>query len=124
MIEYTVKVKANGTRIWYLKGRRHREDGPAVEYANGSKEWYLNGKLHREDGPAIEYSGGDKCWYINGKFHREDGPAIEWASGTKVWYLNDKEYTEQEYLAKTNPVKELTMAEIEKLLGYSVKVIK
>ena len=31
MIEYTVKV-----------------------YDNGDKEWYLNGKLHREDGPAIE----------------------------------------------------------------------
>ena len=29
----------------------------------GDKEWYLNGKLHREDGPAVEYSGGYKEWY-------------------------------------------------------------
>lgn len=36
------------------KGERHREDGPAVEYADGSKYWYQNGELHREDGPAIE----------------------------------------------------------------------
>ena len=41
--------------------KRHREDGPAVEYADGSKEWYLNGKLHREDGPACEYADGSKC---------------------------------------------------------------
>ena len=54
MIEYTVKVWANGTKFWYLNGKPHREDGPAVEYANGDKFWYLNGKRHREDGPAVE----------------------------------------------------------------------
>ena len=70
------------------------------------------------------YTNGDKYWCLNGKFHREDGPAVEYADGSKSWRLNDKEYTEQEYLAKTNPVKKLTVAEIEKLLGYSVKVIK
>jgi hypothetical protein len=29
-------------------------------YDNGDKCWYLNGKLHRTDGPAIEYANGDK----------------------------------------------------------------
>lgn len=24
----------------------------------GTKRWYLDGKLHREDGPAIEYVDG------------------------------------------------------------------
>jgi len=33
---------------------------------SGSKRWYLNGKLHREDGPAIEWNDGDKRWYLNG----------------------------------------------------------
>ena len=33
----------------------------------GDKSWYLNGKLHREDGPAIEYANGTKYWYLNGK---------------------------------------------------------
>src|ERR1700677_2010702 len=56
----------------------------------GTKEWYLNGKWHREDGPAIEYTNGDKEWYLNGKWHREDGPAIEYADGTKKWYLDNK----------------------------------
>ena len=67
MIEYTVKVYPNGDKSWYLNGKLHREDGPAVEYANGTKSWYLNGELHREDGPAIEYADGDKEWQLNGK---------------------------------------------------------
>jgi len=34
------------------------------------------------------------------------------------------EYTEAEFLAQTQPVKELTIADIEKLLGHRVKVVK
>jgi len=30
------------------------------------EHWYLNGKYHREDGPAVEYSTGHKEWWING----------------------------------------------------------
>jgi len=44
MIEYTVKVYADGTKEWYKNGLRHREDGPAIEYFNGDKYWYLNGE--------------------------------------------------------------------------------
>ena len=39
--------------------------GLLVEYASGSKFWCLKGKLHREDGPAIEWANGDKEWYLN-----------------------------------------------------------
>jgi len=44
MKEYTVKVYDNGTKTWYMNGKRHREDGPAIEEADGSKEWYINGE--------------------------------------------------------------------------------
>ena len=67
MIEYTVRVSDTGSKYWYLNGKLHREDGPAIDWAYGTKEWYLNGKLHREDGPAIEYDNGFKYWYLNGK---------------------------------------------------------
>ena len=93
-------------------------------YDDGSKFWYLNGKCHREDGPAIEWYDGTECWYVNGKRHREDGPAIEYADGTKLWYLNGKEYSEEEFLKKTSPVKEYTVADLEKLLGHPVKIVK
>ena len=38
------------TKYWFLNGKRHRENGPAIEYANGDKYWYLNG---------LEYSESD-----------------------------------------------------------------
>jgi hypothetical protein len=99
MIEYTVKV-----------------------YSNGTMEWYLDGKRHREDGPAIEGSGGSKFWYLNDKFHREDGPAIECPDGDKVWYLDGKRLTEQEHKAATSkPTCEGKIVEIDgkkyKLMG-------
>ena len=31
-------------KSWYRKGKRHREEGPAVEFADGRKEWYRHGK--------------------------------------------------------------------------------
>ena len=35
-------------------------------YDKSELRWYLDGKLHREDGPAIENIDGTKEWYING----------------------------------------------------------
>jgi|TARA_R110002073_G_scaffold255450_1_gene417994 hypothetical protein len=67
MIEYNVKVWPDGTKKWFLNDKRHREDGPAIEYASGAKEWFLNGKRHREDGPAVERANGNKWWFLNGK---------------------------------------------------------
>ena len=48
MKTYIVKVDEFGTKRWYVNGKLHREDGPAVEYANGSKHWYLNGVNYAE----------------------------------------------------------------------------
>ena len=93
-------------------------------YSDDAKYWYQNGNLHREDGPAIEYADGGKEWYQNDLLHRDDGPAVEGADGTKKWYIEGVNYTEAEFLKKTNPPKKLTVAEVEKLLGYSVKIVK
>ena len=59
------KIYPEGTKEWYLNGKRHREDGPAIEHPYGTKEWWLNGKLHREDGPAWEHPNGTKEWWLN-----------------------------------------------------------
>ena len=123
-IKYSVNVYEDGTKEWYLNGELHRIDGPAIECADGSKQWYLNGKLHRTDGPAIERASGTKEWFLNGERHREDGPAIEYADGTKFWYLNGEEMTQEEHARRTQPAKELSVAEIEKLLGYKIKIVK
>jgi hypothetical protein len=73
--------------------------GNGAEYRisdDGNKYWYLNGKLHRTDGPAIESEYWGNHWVVNGRPHRTDGPAVERPDG-KEWYVNGKEYTEEEF---------------------------
>ena len=41
-------VDRHGDKWWSLNGKRHRVDGPALEWANGTKEWYLNNKEYSE----------------------------------------------------------------------------
>jgi len=96
-----------------------------VRVHNDKTEWWQNGKRHRLDGPAVEYSGS-KEWYQNGKLHRLDGPAYEGREGTKEWYIDGKYYkTEKEFLKATQPATELTVAEIARRLGIShLKIIK
>jgi hypothetical protein len=67
------------------------------------------------------YKNGTQMWYLNGQLHRTDGPAVIWADGAQFWYLNGKQVTEEEVM---KPTKELTVAEVERLLGYSVKIVK
>ena len=69
------------------------------ELANGIREWYLNGKLHRDDGPAVEGANGYRAWWLHGELHREDGPAVERADGTREWWLDDEELTETAHAA-------------------------
>jgi hypothetical protein len=123
-ITYKVKVEYDGTKKWYLNGKLHREDGPAIEYPSGTKEWHLNGKLHREDGPAVEYWSGAKRWYLYGELHREDGPAIKTWNGNKRWYLNGVKHTEEEFNKRMTPTVEMTMAQINEALGKNVKVVE
>jgi len=79
-----------GIKRWYLNGKFHRVDGPAIEYADGTKQWRQNGKFHRVDGPAIEYANGSYEWWLKGKQHRVGGPAFSAPNGAKQWYLNGK----------------------------------
>ena len=94
-------IYESGNKCWYLNGKLHRENGPAIELTNGYKEWWINDKLHRKDGPAVEDANSSKEWYINGKRHREDGPAVEWAYGHKEWWLNGENLTEEEFIKRT-----------------------
>ena len=125
-VNYIEKDERGNVRFYKDKACKilHHTDGPAVIQANGTKVWYVNDKLHRLDGPAIEWAGGVKEWFVNGNRHRLDGPAIEWADGTKTWYVNGEFLTEEEFLDRTRPVEELTIAQIEQLLGKRVKIIK
>ena len=93
----------------------------------GTTRWYKDAKCtirHRDGGPAVEIADCGKFWYQNGKFHRTDGPAIIWNDGVKEWWLGGRQLTESEFLKATQPVVELTVADVEKLVGKRVKIIK
>ncbi len=122
--EYIVRVYDNRTEWRNKEGQLHKIGGPAIEYNNGNKKYFQNNLYHRLNGPAIEYANGDKFWYQNDKCHRLDGPACEWSNEKKAWYIEGIEYTEEEFLKKTSPVKEYTVAQICELLGYEVKIVK
>jgi hypothetical protein len=100
MIIYTVTVDDNGDKHWWLDGKRHRVDGPAIEHADGSKRWYLHDKLHRVDGPAIE-----------------------WASGGKRWYLDGKELTESQWLEAVKPKVASCVGKLVEVDGVKYRLI-
>ena len=92
-------------------------------YDNGDKHWYLNGERHREDGPACEWANGTKYWYLNGKVHRESGPAIEYVSGSKYWFLNGEQLSEAEFNARTKPTASCEGKVVE-VDGVKYKLVK
>ena len=71
---------------------------------------------------------GDKFWYQNDKLHRLDGPAMEWSDGSKDYWIEDEKYSYEDWKKKVeeinNPIKEMTVTELSKLLGYNVKIVK
>jgi len=124
MAKYIVEVLEDRTDWRDFDSKKlHRTDGPAVEYSSGTTEYWVNDKRHRLDGPAVEWANGDKEYWIDGKLHRVDGPAVEYSDGTKTYWVDGIRLTEKEFITRTT-VKELTVADIEKLLGYAVKVVK
>jgi hypothetical protein len=91
---------------------------------SGNRNWFLNGELVK-----VEWINGNIFHYKNNKLHNDKGPAYIWANGSKHWYyLEGRLYwTEQDWrdeLARRNPpIKELTVAQIEGILGFKIKII-
>ena len=67
-------VWKNGTKQWKKMNvsNFHREDDlPAVIYPNGDVEYWVRGLRHRKDGPAVIY-GNKQYWFVEGKFEKEE----------------------------------------------------
>lgn len=83
------------SKKWFMNGKLHRTDGPAIIYVDGEQAWYINGKRHRTDGPAVVGALGQQYWFMNGKIHRIDGPSVIYADGEKSWYFNGHRITNE-----------------------------
>ena len=117
-----IKVEVEGDKQYFKDGKLHRDDGPAIESINGYKEYFKDGVTHRDDGPAVIWQDGGKQWIVDGKRHRLDGPAVIWAWDEFEWWINDVEMTEEEF-NRYNRAKELTLEQVEELLGYPVRIV-
>lgn len=59
-------------------------DGKYCVDAKEYQYWFMNGKKHRDDGPAVIYKHDDhRKWYIHGKFYgttngKDEKPPAEW----------------------------------------------
>lgn len=82
-------IHPNGRQEWYVDGRLHRSDGPAVIRADGRQEWYVDGQRHRLDGPAVIYADGTQVWYVRG-VDLTDAVAA-WMESQKIKYPWDLE---------------------------------
>ena len=69
-------------------------------FSDGSQAWWLHGKRHREDGPAVIYLDGYQAWYLHGQLHREDGPAVIWPDGSQEWWLDGVQVSAEEGFSK------------------------
>jgi hypothetical protein len=74
----------NRTEIYYRRGVRHRDDGPAY-LSESEQSWWKRGRLDREDGPAVIKADGLEAWFWQGALHRGDGPALEYPDGLGEW---------------------------------------
>ena len=45
-IEYTIKEYPRGNNWWFLNGKHHRINGPAVELDDGTKYWFLDNRQY------------------------------------------------------------------------------
>ena len=41
-------INSDNDIAWWVNGKRHRLDGPAIEWANGGKSWWINGNFYSE----------------------------------------------------------------------------
>ena len=57
-MESELKIDSNGSKIWYLNGKKHRENGPAIIYPDGIKFWYKYGELIKVLYDGKEYKAG------------------------------------------------------------------
>jgi hypothetical protein len=73
----TFYIEGEGAR-WPLSGR--------YEYENGAVGYYLNGKIHRLDGPAIIAADGREFWWING--HNICHDLRKWAKEREIDLTN------------------------------------
>ncbi len=109
------------------------KDGMVVENRDGERGIYLNGRLYHMDGfNDIDSNWDDELKFCERRFHRQDKhldivrvyAVRPCAYGGVEALLSDTDNLELIWERKEEPEhKEMTVEEIEKELGYKIKVV-
>ena len=64
------RVTLSGSILWLdREGEIHRTNQPAYINPGYYKSWFKHGKRHRLDGPAVEFGNGNVQWWIEGVYY-------------------------------------------------------
>ena len=69
-----------------------------VIYNDKFEFYYVNGRYHRKDGPAVIEHGVREVWFEFGRMHSSCGPAVTWNDGRKEYWLNNVRLSRNEWL--------------------------
>lgn len=75
--EHAPAVDSKYTKEWWVEGKQHRKNGPAVMINKPHyirMEWWEDGVLHRIQKPAIIDSDGNLEYWENGIFLKKVDP--------------------------------------------------
>jgi antitoxin component YwqK of YwqJK toxin-antitoxin module len=88
-----------GDVVYFLDGKVHRINGPAVICQGVLFIWAKNGKVHRDDLPAVETQDDSlQIYYEDGFKHRVNGPAVISGNTKEYWIYNRQFIDEDEYV--------------------------
>lgn len=64
------EITDESIRLFNANNNLHNYDGPAVVSVDGSKHWFVHGKRHRYNQPAVILPDGTQEWWYVGNFLR------------------------------------------------------
>lgn len=94
-------IDEDGSISYYWGDLLHNPNGPAYIGPTGEHtEYWIKGLRHRVDGPAIELPNGDYEYYVMGKRHNLNGPAVCYGDLLEYWIDGYHCANEEEYIMK------------------------
>lgn len=86
------------------------------EHPNGMKEWFFDGKRHREDGPAVELPLEQIVRERNFRLSLGTNKGKSFSSPIIVWWINGKQVSWKEVYQNAN-----TAEDQAKVLAYAIQ---
>ena len=93
-------IDEDGAINYYWGDLLHNGTGPAYISPSGEhREYWVRGLRHRTDGPAVELPNGDYEYWENGNRHNIHGPATSYGDLLEYW-IDGRQYDYEEYIMK------------------------